>query len=147
MGYKATDKCIEKAFDDEKLFILMARDFTAPETVIEWIKLNIHKQPTDKLREAFECALHMKDTNTEVNLRKNYPHCEILTVRIKKGIKGYWYNKFIGRAMRVISFPQLLVYKCIEDRSLNISKNHCKIIKNLSKGEIYLNPLEVKIKK
>lgn len=73
MGYKkypeghrlATDECWAKAFDDEMLFILMARDFTAPEVVIEWIKLNLHKQPPEKLKEAFECAMEMVRTQPE----------------------------------------------------------------------------------
>jgi hypothetical protein len=59
MGYKNTDKCIQKAFDDEKLFVLMARDATSPKVVIEWIKENIHKQPPDKLHEALDCAISM----------------------------------------------------------------------------------------
>ncbi len=31
MGYKKDDPCIQKAFDDERLFVLMTRDNTAPE--------------------------------------------------------------------------------------------------------------------
>lgn len=57
MSYKKTDKCIQKAFDDEMLFVLMTRDKTAPSIVLEWIKQNIHIQPEEKLREAFECAI------------------------------------------------------------------------------------------
>jgi hypothetical protein len=59
MGYKKTDKCIEKAFDDELLFVLMARDVTAPLVVIDWIKQNVHIQPPDKLHEALDCAIEM----------------------------------------------------------------------------------------
>lgn len=70
MSYKGTDKCISKAFDDEMLFVLMARDETAPATVLEWIKLNIGKQPEEKLREAFECAMEMVRTNAEMQYRK-----------------------------------------------------------------------------
>lgn len=59
MGYKGSDKCLNKAKEDEMLFVLMARDETAPITILEWIKLNLHKQPEDKLREAFDCAMTM----------------------------------------------------------------------------------------
>ncbi len=75
MGYKkypeghqlATDKCWAKAFDDEMLFILMARDHTSPMVIMEWIKLNLHKQPPEKLREAFESALEMVRTTEQIN--------------------------------------------------------------------------------
>lgn len=71
MSYKHTDPCIQKAFDNEMLFVLMARDETAPAVVMEWIKLNIGKQPEEKLREAFECAMTMYKTNAEMQIRKN----------------------------------------------------------------------------
>ena len=70
MGYKKDDPCIQKAFDDERLFVLMTRDETAPEVVMEWIKLNIHKQPEAKLREAFDCAMEMKYRREEMVRRK-----------------------------------------------------------------------------
>ena len=59
MGYKNDDPCIKKAYDDERLFVLMTRDITAPKIVLEWIKENLDNQPDEKLREAFECALEM----------------------------------------------------------------------------------------
>jgi len=62
MAYKKNDPCLEKAFEDEMLFVLMARDETAPAMVIEWIKINLRKQPEEKLREAFECAMKMIKT-------------------------------------------------------------------------------------
>lgn len=70
MGYKKTDPCLQKAFDDERLFVLMTRDVSAPSTVLEWIKLSIWSQPDEKLREAFECALEMKNRFVEMNERK-----------------------------------------------------------------------------
>jgi hypothetical protein len=70
MGYKANDPCLEKAFDDERLFVLMTRDNSAPELVIEWIKQNLHNQPKEKLLEAFNCALEMADRCYEMNMRK-----------------------------------------------------------------------------
>ena len=70
LGYKNNDPCLEKAFDDERLFVLMTRDVTAPLVVMEWIKMNIQLQPEEKLREAFECAMEMKKNQASMMLRK-----------------------------------------------------------------------------
>jgi len=70
MGYKNTDPCIQKAFDDERLFVLMTRDSNAPVVVLEWIKQSIHTQSEEKLREAFECAMEMKRRNSEFMQKK-----------------------------------------------------------------------------
>ncbi len=40
MGYKNNDPCLNKAYQDERLFILMTRDPSAPKVVVEWIKEN-----------------------------------------------------------------------------------------------------------
>jgi hypothetical protein len=53
--------CLGKAKDDEMLFILRAQDILAPIVVLEWIKLNFLNCPDDKLREAFEAAIKMKN--------------------------------------------------------------------------------------
>ena len=53
--------CLAKSGDDEMLFILRAQDNSSPQVVMEWIKLNLLTCPDDKLREAFECALAMKN--------------------------------------------------------------------------------------
>ena len=45
---------------DEDIFPLVARDYTAPQTVAYWILANIETAPDAKLREAFECALRMR---------------------------------------------------------------------------------------
>ena len=70
MGYKKDDPCLEKAFDDERLFVLMTRDAQAPQAVLEWIKLSLYSQPEEKLREAFECALEMARNRGEMVERK-----------------------------------------------------------------------------
>jgi hypothetical protein len=70
MGYKSTDTCIQKAFDDERLFVLMARDATSPQVVGEWIKQNIGLQPREKLIEALDCAIEMWERNGEMIQRK-----------------------------------------------------------------------------
>lgn len=60
MSYKSIDTCIKKAAEDEMLFVLRAQDVTAPQTVLEWMKINFENLPEAKLREAFECILEMK---------------------------------------------------------------------------------------
>lgn len=70
MAYKSNDKCIQKAFDDEKLFVLMTRDATAPLVVMEWIKLNLGVQPREKLIEALDCAIEMQARQSEMKSRK-----------------------------------------------------------------------------
>src|SRR5688572_10816852 len=59
MATKTNNRYIQMAGDDEELFILMGRDSTAPEVVLEWIKLNFRKQPEEKLREAFDTAINL----------------------------------------------------------------------------------------
>jgi hypothetical protein len=69
MGLKKDDRCLAKAYDDEMLFVLMARDATAPEVVVEWIKQSIRTQPREKLMEALECALCMVNSNKPIRGR------------------------------------------------------------------------------
>jgi hypothetical protein len=70
MGYKNDDPCIKKAYDDERLFVLMARDPQAPETIIKWIAHSLGNQPDDKIREALECAIEMQNRGKEFRIRK-----------------------------------------------------------------------------
>ena len=70
MGYKNNDPCIQKAFDDERLFVLMTRDEKAPEVVIEWIKQSIRTQPPEKLHEALDCAIEMANRQQEMIYKK-----------------------------------------------------------------------------
>lgn len=53
--------CLGKAKDDEMLFILRAQDISSPIIVLEWIKLNFLNCPKEKLVEAFNCALEMRE--------------------------------------------------------------------------------------
>lgn len=53
--------CLAKAKDDEMLFVLRAQDMTSPFIVMEWIKMNFHNCPKEKLQEAFNCALEMRE--------------------------------------------------------------------------------------
>lgn len=52
--------CLNKAADDEMLFVLRAQDITAPKVILNWIEQNFHTCSEEKLREAFECAIEMK---------------------------------------------------------------------------------------
>ncbi|MEK6883897.1 MAG: hypothetical protein AABY22_29980 [Nanoarchaeota archaeon] len=70
MGYKKNDACLDKAYDDEKIFVLMTRDSTSPLVVGEWIKQNIGIQPREKLIEALDCAIEMSERMGEINQRK-----------------------------------------------------------------------------
>jgi hypothetical protein len=70
MGYKNSDLCIQKAFDDERLFVLMARDKTAPEVVRFWATINKDIQPEWKIKEALDCANEMERNCAEFNDRK-----------------------------------------------------------------------------
>jgi len=71
MSYKSIDPCLKKALEDEILFVLMARDPTAPEIVRAWAKANVGKQPKEKIQEALQCADEMEKTCANINARKN----------------------------------------------------------------------------
>lgn len=58
---------LNKAKDDEMLFVLRAQDKSAPQVVLHWIAKNFDTCPDDKLREALECALEMKKFHTKKN--------------------------------------------------------------------------------
>lgn len=62
---KHNDTCLAKAYPDEMLFVLMARDASAPAIILEWMKRNIGIQPREKLAEAFECAYAMQNLTTK----------------------------------------------------------------------------------
>lgn len=58
---KHTSCCLQKANDDEPIFVLLARDLTAPETIAKWVALNIGIQPFEKLYSALKTAEQMMD--------------------------------------------------------------------------------------
>lgn len=60
MGYVGQDPILKKVEPDEMIFVLRAKDSTAPSLVLEWIKVNFETVSEEKLREAFDCALEMK---------------------------------------------------------------------------------------
>lgn len=69
MGYKNDDRCILKAYEDERLFVLMARDPAAPKVILHWIAKSIETQPPGKIREALECAIEMQNKGDEFRNR------------------------------------------------------------------------------
>jgi len=71
MGYKKIDRCLEKAYDDEPIFVLMARDPQAPYCIMQWIALSQDSQPPEKLQEAFEHSLRMVKARADILRRIN----------------------------------------------------------------------------
>lgn len=69
MRYKDTNKFINKAYPDEALFVLMARDKTAPQIILDWVKANLFNQPSKKLQEAIAVAFEMMETQEAISAR------------------------------------------------------------------------------
>lgn len=57
---KHNSNALKNAADDEPVFVLRGKDFSAPGTIVNWIGANILTAPEDKLRDALECALAMR---------------------------------------------------------------------------------------
>lgn len=58
---KSQSKCLQNAKDNEPVFVLRGQDDSSPAVVLDWIQRNFESCPDDKLRDAFECALAMKN--------------------------------------------------------------------------------------
>lgn len=67
MGYKKNDTCLKKAADDEPIFVLRGQDKSSAKVVMHWIAKNFDTCPDEKLREAFEHALKMKNYSVKKN--------------------------------------------------------------------------------
>lgn len=52
--------CYDKALSDEPIFVLLARDPTAPLCILKWIGHNVDTISDEKLKEAFACYNAMK---------------------------------------------------------------------------------------
>jgi hypothetical protein len=61
MGYKNSDPCLGNAANDEPIFVLRGQDESSPKVILHWIAKNFETCPDEKLREAFEHALVMKN--------------------------------------------------------------------------------------
>ena len=66
MALKHKCPTLKKVGKDEEIFVVRAQDVTAPKTVALWIVENIYTAPADKLIEALECAIKMR----------NHPRCK-----------------------------------------------------------------------
>ena len=93
MSYKNTDPCLQKAYPDEMLFVLMARDATAPDVIDFWIILNRTKQPAEKLAEARQCAQTMRETRGIMVTRKESETSEISTLYTRPTGHGFLHFK------------------------------------------------------
>ena len=65
-----TESCLNKARDDERLFVLLARDPAAPVAIRAWVKerIRLGKNTPDDLQivEALDCANRMEVEGVEV---------------------------------------------------------------------------------
>lgn len=64
------ESCFSKARDDERLFVLLARDPAAPVVIRVWVaerlRLGKNRPEDDQIREALECASLMEAERAEV---------------------------------------------------------------------------------
>lgn len=84
MGYKKSDPCLTKAFSDELLFILMARDPSAPQVIMKWIEMNINTQPKEKLQEALATAIAMGKRQKEFRQRADEEKVAPTTINMEE---------------------------------------------------------------
>jgi hypothetical protein len=56
--------CLNRARPDEMVFVLLERDFAAPEAIEQWARVRVHlnlNQPNDpQIKEALEAAAEMR---------------------------------------------------------------------------------------
>ncbi|WP_234735301.1 hypothetical protein [Tellurirhabdus bombi] len=60
-GTKNNDSCIENAAENEPIFVLRAQDASSPKVILHWIAKNFETCPDDKLIDAFNHAIKMKN--------------------------------------------------------------------------------------
>ena len=58
---KHTSQYLQKAGDDEPIFVLRAKDPTAPQIIERWATANMGIQPEEKLGGALELAKEMRE--------------------------------------------------------------------------------------
>ena len=65
-----TRSCLNRASDNERLFVLLARDPAAPVAIRAWIaeriRLGKNTSSDEQIREAFECAALMELERSEI---------------------------------------------------------------------------------
>ena len=64
------ESCLNKARDDERLFVLLARDPAAPAAIRAWIaeriRLGRNAAVDAQIQEAFDCAARMEAERSEI---------------------------------------------------------------------------------
>jgi hypothetical protein len=65
------DSCLNKALNQEMIFVLLARDAAAPEAIRAWcqrrILLGLNTPDDPKIREALQCAETMENTQDDID--------------------------------------------------------------------------------
>ncbi len=65
-----TESCFSKARDDERLFVLLARDPAAPAAIRHWVDVRINlgknKLTDPQIVEALDCARRMEAERAEI---------------------------------------------------------------------------------
>lgn len=72
MSTKHTSKCLQKAADDEPIFVLRAQDKTAATLIRIWVAINNDTNPfisADKLKSALQVADEME----QYNCKRKFP--------------------------------------------------------------------------
>lgn len=69
------DSCLNKAFDEEMVFVLLARDPCAPQAIREWCEMRLRRGLNVKsdiqIIEAIECAKQMEINHKEFRIKSN----------------------------------------------------------------------------
>lgn len=60
MGTKFNDSCLQKAADNEPIFVLRAQDMSSPKVILHWIAKNFENISDERALEAFNQALTMR---------------------------------------------------------------------------------------
>lgn len=60
MGTKLKDCCLDKAADDEPIFVIRAQDITAPDVVLDWLERNPQISET-KRQETLDIVSQMRN--------------------------------------------------------------------------------------
>lgn len=58
---RSPTSCLNKASNEEPVFVLRAKDSMAPQTVRLWASMSHGIHEEDKVDEAFKCAAHMEE--------------------------------------------------------------------------------------
>lgn len=76
-----TESCLNKAHDDERLFVLLARDPAAPIAIRAWvaarIQLGKNQSTDDQIAQALDCADRMERERLVETLRPTLPLAEV----------------------------------------------------------------------